>query len=175
MTWPASPEYERWKSPDLFRSDVGLDYGSRSLMPGCRDERNLLVSRKKSRGLEADLVTGETRMKVLLHLLQTGSRFSQRWAWRYETKGRGGACPFQRQKSCRRAKVAADGSLRRVHRCTCSPWSCTETAINCFDSVDAALGKVSKVFADYIATNLVEILAFWIAVSVVCVVVGILK
>lgn len=103
-------------------------------------------------------------MEVLLHPLQTGSRFSQRWAWGYETKvqhlTRGGACPLQRQKSCHRAKVAADGSLWRVHRCSRSPWSCTETAINCFDSVDAALGKVSKVFADYLATNLVEILAF---------------
>ena len=79
------------------------------------------------------------------------------------------------QQSCRRAKVAADGNLRRVHRCSQSPWSCTETAISCFDSIDAALGKVSKVFADYLTTNFVEILAFWIAVSTVCVVVGGLK
>lgn len=129
--------------------------------------------------MEADLVAGETGIKVLLHRLQTGSRCSQRWTWGYETKvqhlTRGGACHFQRQKSCRRAKVAADGNLRRVHRCSQSPWSCTETAINCFDSVDAALGKVSKVFIDYLTTNLVEILAFWIAVSIVCVVVGGLK
>lgn len=119
---------------------------------------------KRSRGFEADLVAGELRVKVLLHPLQTGSEFSQRWVWGYETKvqdvTRGGACQFQRQKSCRRAKVAADGSLRRVHRCIWSPWSCTETTSNCFDSVDATLGKVSKVFADYLATNLVEILAF---------------
>lgn len=37
------------------------------------------------------------------------------------------------------------------------------------------LGKFRKVFADYLATNLVEILAFWIAVFIVCVVVGVLK
>lgn len=134
---------------------------------------------KESRGLEANLVARETRTEVLLHPLQTGSRFSQKWTWEYETKvqhlTRGGACFLQRQRSCRRAKVAADGSLRRVHRCSGSPWSCTETTINCFDSVDAALGKVSKVFADYLATNLVEILAFWIAVSIACVVIGVLK
>jgi hypothetical protein len=47
--------------------------------------------------------------------------------------------------------------------------------INRFDSVDAALGEVSKVFADYHDTNLVEILGFWIAVSIVCGAVGVLK
>lgn len=98
----------------------------------------------------------------------------------YETKAqdwaRGGACQFQRQKSCHKAKVAADGSLSRVHRCSMLPWSCTETAINCFDSVDAALGKVSKVFTDYLTTNLVKFLALWIAASIPCsLVVGTLK
>lgn len=129
-----------------------------------------LRCRQKVEAARRVLSQGKTRIKVLLHRLQTGSRFSQRWAWGYETKvqhsTRGGACPRQRQRPCRRAKAAADGSLRRVHRCSWSPWSCTETAINCFDLVDAALGEVSKVFADYRDTNLVEILAFWIAVSI---------
>lgn len=110
---------------------------------------------------------GETRIEVLLHRLQTGSRFSQRRAWGHETKvqhlTRGGACPRQRQRPCRKAKPAADGSLWRVHRCNQSPWSCSETTINCFDSVDAALGEFSKVFAEYHDTNLVDILAFCIA------------